>query len=1296
LWNSSGSPTGGDWDVGTNWVGGKVPTSQDSAVIQGLSSPGTVLLQSNLADSVASLVTDSSTTLEVTNGSLSIGAAPSSTLGGPVEIDSGAALQIASSAILTLGAGQTLRVDGTLSLGANDSVTFPTAQFATTQIVVNGLLTATSAQFINSGSATASETQIYVGSGGELKVSSSTFAIDNLRFPIGSIVSSGDLSANAFDTTIDISALDLPQLADNQSFDDVNILPETLTSGQTVSLDSIGNLLTTNLRYLFPGGFTVGAGATLNVNSGVSVLISDAEQLVVDGTFNITSAQSFAIEDQNDGSLSGGITVNGTINISNTKLTRSGGTNGDDTTFLQVNSGASATITGSTFAWDQLLLNSGASSIAITGNDFSDVGADGIVASGDPSSHIPLAQNYWGTSDTTQIDAKILDNKDNTNLPTVDYLPIVNATITAASPAQASSSPNDQLVTLSATIRTLAGDPVTGGTVTFTVKNGTQVIGNPTSPAAVSSGLASAQFTLPGGTPIGHYVIEASYDGTSLFLPSIDASYKLTVTVPSPPAALVVHLEPSSNATAGQTFGAQPVIYVEDQFGALVTSDNSTVVTVALASGTDQLHGTLAATVSGGIATFTDLFYDEAEQIKLLFSSGSLVTATSTPINVSPATVAKLVITQQPSASATAGVAFTTQPVVAEEDQFGNIVSDDNSTVVAVTLGSGAGPLQGTSQVTVASGLATFNDLFDKRAESITLKFASGSLATDTSNSILVSPAAPTNLVIAQQASTSATADGPFTTQPVIHEVDQYGNIVTTDSTSIVTAMLKSGAGPLTGISVTLSSGVATFTSLGDQKAESVSFIFTSGSLTSPASTVTIVSPGLATQLVFDIPPFTTVTAGTPLTDPIVLHEEDQHGNIVTGDNSTVVTVSLGSGGGSLMGPKTAKVSAGVASFDFLEDDTAGSLTLKFEAPGLPPVVSEPTTVKPAPAVHLNATRPPGGVVAGHAFTLKVEAQDPYGNIDTSYTGNVSVGLPSGSTATLTGTLTTPAQNGVATFTDLVSDTSGPLSLTATSGSLTAAISPPISIAPASAVSLAFTVPPASLLIAGQPFAIVVAADDQYANVDTNYTGQITIAIAGEPNFPMTVQATNGVATFTGLTLPASAKGSTIEATANGLNKLVSKPLDLEPVPTIIGESVLMARKTSKNGKPVGKPTFQGFEIDFSTPMNLATAGQYINYRLVATTTKRVKKKTVTVNTPVPFKAAYSQANGKYSVLLTVKSSKPFAKGGLITVNDSPPDGVSSQAGILLSPGQLTFKISAKAKSLVPGVAQLIVSTKIN
>jgi len=180
-----------------------------------------------------------------------------------------------------------------------------------------------------------------------------------------------------------------------------------------------------------------------------------------------------------------------------------------------------------------------------------------------------------------------------------------------------------------------------------------------------------------------------------------------------------------------------------------------------------------------------------------------------------------------------------------------------------------------------------------------------------------------------------------------------------------------------------------------------------------------------------------------------VIDEEDQYGDLVTSDNNTVVTVSLASGAGTLLGPTTATMTGGVASFDYLEDNTAGSLSLQFTAGNLPPVTSEPTMVSPAPASMLKiVTRPPGGVVVNKAFSLGVDALDPYNNLATSFAGPVTVGLASGA-GTLSGTLTVTASSGVATFNDLVATTSGSISLSVGSGKLTGDTASGIPVSPA-------------------------------------------------------------------------------------------------------------------------------------------------------------------------------------------------------------------------------------------------------
>ena len=98
---------------------------------------------------------------------------------------------------------------------------------------------------------------------------------------------------------------------------------------------------------------------------------------------------------------------------------------------------------------------------------------------------------------------------------------------------------------------------------------------------------------------------------------------------------------------------------------------------------------------------------------------------------------------------------------------------------------------------------------------------------------------------------------------------------------------------------------------------------------------------------------------------------------------------------------------------------------------------STKVNVKPAAATQLVITRRPGGVIAGVEFGLTVAAEDPYSNVDTSYNGQVTVSLGSGSSGTLTGTLMMNATAGVATFTDLVDTSSGSISLNANSTGLT-------------------------------------------------------------------------------------------------------------------------------------------------------------------------------------------------------------------------------------------------------------------
>ena len=202
----------------------------------------------------------------------------------------------------------------------------------------------------------------------------------------------------------------------------------------------------------------------------------------------------------------------------------------------------------------------------------------------------------------------------------------------------------------------------------------------------------------------------------------------------------------------------------------------------------------------------------------------SLTAAISNNIVVSPAAATQLVIHTQPAATATAFVPFNPQPVIYVEDQFGNLETGDNSTQVTASLNSGTGPLLGTTTVTVAGGVATFTNLANATAETITLQFTSVPvLSSAISNAIVVGQDVPYQLVVQTQPSSAATAGQPFPTQPVIYVEDQAGNLVVGDNTTQVTVALRVGTGPLLGTTtVTASGGIATFTNLMDDKAETI------------------------------------------------------------------------------------------------------------------------------------------------------------------------------------------------------------------------------------------------------------------------------------------------------------------------------------------------------------------------------------------------------------------------------------------------------------------------------------------
>lgn len=279
-----------------------------------------------------------------------------------------------------------------------------------------------------------------------------------------------------------------------------------------------------------------------------------------------------------------------------------------------------------------------------------------------------------------------------------------------------------------------------GATVTATVTSGGgTAIHSPVTTDA--NGVAAFTDLAIGGAVAGiPQTITYSLNGNPLPITT-------TVTVtPGPAAKVVITSQPSSAALAGQAFSLQPVAKIEDQYGNVV--DSGEPVTASLGSGAAALAGTLTVTAVHGVATFTDLRIDGTIGSRTVKVTAGAFTATTDPITVNAGAPSQLVVVFQPSANATAGVAFANQPKVAIQDQFGNLVTTatGNQVTAAITTG-GAPALAGTLTVPTFGGLASFTDLrIDGVTGSRSLTFSSGSWTSAPTGTIVVGPGAATSI----------------------------------------------------------------------------------------------------------------------------------------------------------------------------------------------------------------------------------------------------------------------------------------------------------------------------------------------------------------------------------------------------------------------------------------------------------------------------------------------------------------------------------------------------------------------
>jgi hypothetical protein len=214
------------------------------------------------------------------------------------------------------------------------------------------------------------------------------------------------------------------------------------------------------------------------------------------------------------------------------------------------------------------------------------------------------------------------------------------------------------------------------------------------------------------------------------------------------------------------------------------------------------------------------------------------------------------------------------------------------------------------------------------------------------------------------------------------------------------------------------------------------------------------------------------------------------------------------------------------------------------------PVPSSTPAVKAGAPTKLAFITQPDGATAGSAMNTQpvVAIQDAEGKTVTNSILAIKLTVTSGtgtSGAVLLGPSTVNAVNGTVKFNNLIIDKAGTgYTLTASSGSLSPAVSAPFAISPGAPARLAFTVQPSGGT-AGKPFTTQpeVTVQDHFGNKVTGYEGSVTVGVtyASGPSLSKlsgstTVKVVDSVARFVDLSVNRTYPEYKLTATSGSLD----------------------------------------------------------------------------------------------------------------------------------------------------------------
>lgn len=285
------------------------------------------------------------------------------------------------------------------------------------------------------------------------------------------------------------------------------------------------------------------------------------------------------------------------------------------------------------------------------------------------------------------------------------------------------------------------------------------------------------------------------------------------------------------------------MVYVVDTLGNLVTTDNTTMVSLEIRTGTDgaELTGGDAKQAAGGIVTFSNVepfvTIDKSGVYTLAAKDAAeepvIVEAVSNEFTLVAPGVDHPLFFQQPT-DVVAGVNIAPPVTVRICNADDETVVDDNATKVTLSIFSGpedANP-QGLGPVTVVNGVATFNALTLEKAGDYILIATFTGMVGDPPQSVefTVTHSVANQLKFDQNPPETVEEGAVIAPSVTVQILDQYGNLVNTGDGAVLPVTMTINSGSLGGdTTVEGIAGVATFGDL-TVTPGNVGYVLTAGS----------------------------------------------------------------------------------------------------------------------------------------------------------------------------------------------------------------------------------------------------------------------------------------------------------------------------------------------------------------------------------------------------------------------------------------------------------------------------------